>query len=76
MDAAERLEVPGEVFLDVQRGNPVLVIGAGLALLVIGIIFLFIIPWVGIPVGIVGLVLTILYFAGFGRRVTRGQQPQ
>jgi len=51
-------------------------IGAGLALLVIGIIFLFIIPWVGIPVGIIGLVLAILYFAGFGRRAAEGRQPQ
>lgn len=51
-------------------------IGAGLALIVIGIIFLFIIPWVGIPLGIVGIVLAVLYFAGFGRRTARGQQPQ
>ena len=51
-------------------------IGAGLALIVIGIIFLFIIPWVGIPLGIVGIILAILYFAGFGRRTARGQQPQ
>ena len=32
-------------------------IGIGIALLLVGIIFLFVIPWVGIPVGIVGLVL-------------------
>jgi hypothetical protein len=51
-------------------------IGAGLALIVLGLIFLFIIPWVGIPVGIVGVVLAVLYFAGFGRRTARGQQPQ
>jgi hypothetical protein len=51
-------------------------IGAGLALIVIGIIFLFIIPWVGIPLGIVGIILAVLYFAGFGRRTARGQQPQ
>jgi hypothetical protein len=50
-------------------------IGAGLALLVIGLIFLFIIPWVGIPVGIVGLILAILYLAGFGRRAARGSNP-
>jgi Flp pilus assembly protein TadB len=51
-------------------------IGAGMALVVLGVIFLFIIPWVGIPVGIVGLVLAILWFAGFGRRAARGEQPQ
>ncbi|MDP9231394.1 MAG: hypothetical protein M3O73_01370 [Actinomycetota bacterium] len=48
-------------------------IGLGIALVVIGIIFLFVLPWVGIPVGIVGLVLAILWFAGFVR--ARGRQP-
>jgi Flp pilus assembly protein TadB len=51
-------------------------IGVGIALFIVGVIFLFIIPWVGIPVGIVGLVLLILYLAGFGRRSMRGEQPQ
>ena len=51
-------------------------IGAALALVVLGLIFLFIIPWVGIPVGIVGLILLVLYFAGFGRRAAERQQPQ
>jgi hypothetical protein len=43
-------------------------IGLGIAFIVIGIIFLFLVPWVGIPVGLVGLVLAILWLAGFGRR--------
>ena len=43
-------------------------IGIGIAFVVVGIVFLFIIPWVGIPVGIVGLVLAVLWVAGFGRR--------
>jgi hypothetical protein len=47
------------------------VIGAALAFVVIGIVFLFLIPWVGIPVGIVGLVLAVLWLAGFGRRAAR-----
>jgi Flp pilus assembly protein TadB len=47
------------------------VIGVGIALIVIGLIFLFVIPWVGIPVGIVGLVLAVLWVAGFGRRAAR-----
>jgi Flp pilus assembly protein TadB len=51
-------------------------IGVGIALIVVGVVFLFIVPWVGIPVGIVGLVLMLAYFAGFGRRAARGEQPQ
>jgi hypothetical protein len=51
-------------------------IGVGIALIVLGLIFLFIIPWVGIPVGIVGVVLAVLYFAGFGRGAARGEQPR
>jgi Flp pilus assembly protein TadB len=50
-------------------------IGVGIALVVVGIIFLFVMPWVGIPLGIVGLILAILYFAGFGRRAAQGEQP-
>jgi hypothetical protein len=44
------------------------VIGLALALIVVGLILLFILPWVGIPVGIVGVILLILFLAGFGRR--------
>jgi hypothetical protein len=44
------------------------VIGVGIAFIVVGIVFLFVIPWVGIAAGIVGLVLAILWVAGFGRR--------
>jgi hypothetical protein len=44
------------------------VIGVGIAFIVIGVVFLFIFPWVGIPVGLVGLALAILWVAGFGRR--------
>ncbi len=43
-------------------------IGVGIALIVVGIVFLFFVPWVGGPVVIVGLVLSILWIAGFGRR--------
>lgn len=43
-------------------------LGAALALVVIGIVLLFIIPWVGIAAGIVGVILAILYVAGIGRR--------
>ena len=50
-------------------------IGVGIALIVIGVIFLFLIPWVGIPVGLVGLVLAILWVAGFGRRAVGREAP-
>ena len=43
-------------------------IGVAIALIVIGIIFGFVIPWVGIVVGLVGLLLFIAFVAGFGRR--------
>ncbi len=43
-------------------------IGVAIALVVIGIVFAFVIPWVGIAVGIVGLLLFIAFVAGFGRR--------
>jgi hypothetical protein len=47
-------------------------IGVAIAFILIGIVFLFIIPWVGIPVGILGLVLAVLWIAGFGRRAAAG----
>ena len=43
-------------------------IGVGVAFIVVGIVFLFLVPWVGIAVGIVGLFLALLWVAGFGRR--------
>jgi hypothetical protein len=48
-------------------------IGAALALIVLGIIFLFIVPWVGIAAGVVGAVLLILFLLGFGRRAAEGR---
>jgi len=79
--SAEGLHVGDEVRLDhvfvtLGGGNTEAMIGVGIAFIIVGIIFLFIVPWVGIPVGIIGLVLAILYFAGFGCRAGRGQQPQ
>lgn len=50
-------------------------IGVGIALVVVGVVFLFVIPWVGIPVGIVGLILGVLWVAGFGRSAVRGDDP-
>jgi Flp pilus assembly protein TadB len=42
-------------------------IGVGLALVIVGVVLLFISPWVGIPVGIVGLVLLVAFVLGFFR---------
>ena len=53
-------------------------IGVGVAFIVVGIVFLFVIPWVGIAVGIVGLFLALIWVAGFGRRAVgrdRGAEP-
>ena len=43
-------------------------IGFAIALMVIGLVFGFVIPWVGIVVGIVGVALFVALVAGFGRR--------
>jgi hypothetical protein len=51
-------------------------IGVAIAFIVIGILFLFIVPWVGIPVGIVGLLLAIGWVAGFGRRAAARDTPR
>jgi hypothetical protein len=44
-------------------------IGVGIALILLGVVFLFVIPWVGIVAGLLGLVLAFLWIAGVGRRV-------
>jgi membrane associated rhomboid family serine protease len=44
------------------------VIGVGIAFIVLGLVFLFVVPWVGIAAGLAGLVLAVLWLAGFGRR--------
>ena len=45
-------------------------IGVALAAIVVGIILFFFLPWAGIPIGIVGLILLGLFLAGWGRRTT------
>ena len=49
-------------------------IGVAIAFIIVGILFLFIVPWVGIAAGIVGLVLAILWVAGFGRRAASREE--
>jgi hypothetical protein len=43
-------------------------IGVAIALMVIGLVFGFVIPWVGIVVGLVGVLLFIALVKGFRRR--------
>jgi hypothetical protein len=50
------------------------VIGVAIALMVIGLVFGFVIPWIGIVVGLVGLLLFIAFVGGFGRRPTSGER--
>jgi Flp pilus assembly protein TadB len=50
-------------------------IGVGIALVIVGIFLTFMLPWVGPVVGVVGLILTVMWFLGFGRRAARGEQP-
>jgi len=48
-------------------------IGVALALIVLGVIFIFIVPWVGLAAGAVGIVLFVLFLAGVGKRPTEGR---
>jgi len=48
-------------------------LGVALAAIVVGIVVTFFLPWVGVIVGVVGLVLLIAFFAGWGRRATQSQ---
>jgi len=49
-------------------------IGVALALIVVGVTFVFVISWVGVPVGIIGVVLLIAFLAGFGRRAAQSER--
>ena len=51
-------------------------IGVGIALIVLGVVFLFVIPWVGLAAGAVGLVLAFLWVAGVGRAVARDARTE
>ena len=48
-------------------------IGAALALVVIGVILLFLYPWAGLVVGAVGVLLMVLFLVGFGRPAETGR---
>ena len=49
-------------------------IGVGVALIVLGIVFLFVIPWVGIVAGVIGLALAFLWIVGLGRPGIAGNE--
>jgi membrane protein implicated in regulation of membrane protease activity len=52
------------------------VLGVTLAAVVVGLIFLFVIPWVGFVIGAIGLILLLVYVIGAVRRpVTREEKP-
>ena len=46
-------------------------LGVAIALVALGVILLFLIPWVGIAAGIVGLILALLYAVVIGRRAAQ-----
>lgn len=48
-------------------------IGVGVAFIVVGLIFLFVAPWVGIAAGMVGVALTGLWLAGIRRRAVHDE---
>jgi hypothetical protein len=46
------------------------VIGAGIAFIVVGLIFVFVFPWIGLAIGVVGVAFAVLWLVGVGRRVS------
>jgi hypothetical protein len=49
------------------------VLGVALVFIVGAVILLFLFPWGGIAAGIVGVILLVLYFLGFGKRAAEGR---
>ena len=50
-------------------------IGLAIALIVVGLVLLFVIPWVGIPVAVVGILLAVAIGLGLGRRAAARSGP-
>ena len=46
---------------------------AAIRLIVLGLLLLFLVPWVGIPLGIIGLILVVLYLVGVGKTVAESE---
>ena len=49
-------------------------IGLAIALMVIGLVFGFVISWVGIVIGLIGALLFIALVTGFSRRAAPGER--
>jgi hypothetical protein len=47
------------------------VLFAAIGLIVLAVLLLFLVPWVGLVAGAVGVVLLVAYAAGIGRRAAR-----
>ena len=48
-------------------------IGAAVALVMLGVLLLFLYPWAGLVVGAVGVLLMVVFLVGFGRRTETGR---
>jgi len=46
------------------------ILGVGVGLLILGLIGLVFFPWGGAIAAIIGVILIVLFLAGFGRRAT------
>jgi Flp pilus assembly protein TadB len=66
--AGARIARPKTTFGRRGRGNHPLMLAVALAAVVLGIVFLFFLPWVGLPIGIVGLVLLGIWLLGVVRK--------
>jgi len=51
-------------------------IAAALALIVLGVVMLFVVPMIGIVAGILGVVLLVLFLANLARGGTRATDPR
>lgn len=51
-------------------------IGVGILLVVAGVVLLVLMPWAGVPLTVVGLLLVALWLAGFGRRSAADRSSQ
>jgi hypothetical protein len=48
-------------------------IGVALAVVVVGLVLVFVLPWVGVPVAAIGLLLLLWYLVAFMRRAGEGR---
>jgi hypothetical protein len=58
---------PNAGLASAPAGDKRAMIGVAIGLIIVGIVFLFVVPWVGIAVGVIGLILLIGFLLGFGR---------